>query len=58
MQLKPRNPLVAAAKFRRAGHHEKSQKAKRRTEKMHLLQQIRRTGGQSDQGSAFCICAH
>jgi hypothetical protein len=29
-QLKPRNPLVAAAKFRKAGAHGKSKKAMRR----------------------------
>ena len=54
MPLKPRNPLVAAAKFRRAGCHEKTHKAKRRAEKMDLLRQARRTSGKSDQGFVFC----
>ena len=30
----PRNPLVVAAKFRKAGAHGKSEKALRRTEKI------------------------
>jgi hypothetical protein len=33
-QLKPRNPLVAEAKFRKAGAHGKTEKARRRAEKM------------------------
>lgn len=32
--LAPRNPLVAEAKFRKAGAHGKSEKALRRAEKM------------------------
>lgn len=32
----PRNPLVAAAKFRRAGAHDRSVKALRRAAKMEL----------------------
>ena len=32
----PRNPLVAAAKFRKAGVHGKSEKALRREEKMKI----------------------
>lgn len=30
----PRNPLVAAAKFRKAGAHGKTEKARRREQKM------------------------
>ena len=33
---KARNPLVAAALFRKAGSHDKSNKAKRRCEKVKL----------------------
>lgn len=33
----PRNPFVAAAKFKKAGTHRKSNKALRRVEKMSLL---------------------
>lgn len=57
MPLKPRNPLVAAAKFRRAGCHEKTHKAKRRGEKMDLLRQARRTNSKSDRGFVFCAGA-
>jgi len=35
-KIKPRNPLVADAKFRKAGVHEKSEKARRRQEKLAL----------------------
>jgi len=56
MPLKPRNPLVAVAKFRRAGCHEKPLKAKRRTEKVELLRQLRRMGGKSEQGLVLCAC--
>jgi hypothetical protein len=33
-QRAPRNPLVPAVKFRKAGAHGKSEKARRRAEKM------------------------
>lgn len=33
----PRNPFVAAAKFKKAGTHRKSNKALRRVDKMSLL---------------------
>ena len=36
MLVWPRNPLVAPALFRKAGAHGKSEKAKRRAEKMEL----------------------
>lgn len=39
LQLKPRNPLVAEAKFRKAGAHGKTGKAKRRAEKIRLQSQ-------------------
>ena len=45
---KPRNPYVAAAKFRRAGAHEKTEKARRRHDAVALVQAIRgsrRNGG-------------
>lgn len=38
----PRNPLVAAAKFRKAGVHGKSEKALRREEEMKLRKLGRR----------------
>lgn len=34
--LAPRNPFVAAAKFRKAGKHDKTEKALRRARKIHL----------------------
>jgi hypothetical protein len=43
MNQKPRNPLVAAAKFRRAGHHGKSTKALRRAESTALVHQLKKT---------------
>ncbi len=47
MNRKPRNPLVAAAKFRQAGHHGKTTKALRRAETStltRLLKNISRNG--------------
>jgi hypothetical protein len=41
----PRNPLVAAAKFRKAGAHGKSEKALRREEKVRLAKAV--DGGQA-----------
>lgn len=38
---KPRNPLVAAAKFRRAGAHQKTEKARRRQENVALQRSLR-----------------
>ena len=49
MRQKPRNPYVAAAKFRRAGAHEKTVKARRRQEAVALIQKLRgfrRNGGE------------
>lgn len=43
MNRKPRNPLVAAAKFRRAGHHGKSTKALRRADSTTLLRLLKNT---------------
>lgn len=40
-QLKPRNPLVAAAKFKRAGQHGRTMKAARRHDKMKTLREVR-----------------
>ena len=39
-RVKPRNPLVAPAKFRKAGAHEKTVKAQRRNDKLALLRAI------------------
>ncbi len=44
MNRKPRNPLVAAAKCRRAGHHGKSTKALRRADSTALLRLLKNTG--------------
>ena len=41
MNRKPRNPLVAAAKFRRAGHHGKRTKALRRADNTTLLRLLK-----------------
>ncbi len=49
MQQKPRNPFVAAAKFRRAGAHLKTVKARRRQDAValiHTLRGSRRSGGE------------
>jgi len=57
VQRKPRNPYVAAAKFRRAGAHEKTGKAKRRQETVALIQKLRgsrRNGGEEVFLSAAC----
>ena len=43
-QQKPRNPLVALAKFRLAGHHGKTEKAKRQAENNALKQAMKRLG--------------
>ncbi len=56
MTSKPRNPLVALAKFRRAGRHEKTEKARRRAEKMDLQRQLRRNGGKIDPGVVHRAC--
>ena len=49
VQQKPRNPYVAAAKFRRAGAHQKTVKARRRQDAValiHKLRGLRRNGGE------------
>jgi len=49
VQQKPRNPYVAAAKFRRAGAHQKTAKALRRQDTValiHKLRSFRRNGGE------------
>jgi hypothetical protein len=49
MQKKPRNPFVAAAKFRRAGAHQKTEKARRRQDAVALIHAVRgtrRNGGE------------
>ena len=56
MKLKPRNPLVAAARFRRAGSHEKSRKAERRAERMALLRLTADKGRKPDEGFFSMIC--
>ena len=47
MLVRPRNPLVAPAKFRKAGAHGKSEKALRRATKM----EIRGVVGREDAGT-------
>ena len=42
MKQKPRNPLVALAKFRLAGQHGKTEKAKRQAENNTLKQAMKR----------------
>ncbi|MFA5081376.1 MAG: hypothetical protein WC474_02380 [Hydrogenophilaceae bacterium] len=42
-KLKPRNPFVAAARFRQAGAHGKSVKALRREQAMRLQREIKNT---------------
>lgn len=56
MKLKPRNPLVAAARFRRAGSHEKSRKAERRADKMSLQRLAGGKGRNRDEGVFPSIC--
>lgn len=43
-KLTPRNPLVAAALFRKAGEHRKTGKAQRRQDKMALRQGVQQRG--------------
>ena len=43
MNNKPRNRLVAAARFRRAGHHGKSSKALRRADTTALIRLLKKT---------------
>lgn len=45
---KPRNPLVAAARFRHAGAHQKTEKALRRQAAVSLMRQLRR---KNDEGA-------
>jgi hypothetical protein len=47
-KLTPRNPLVAAALFRKAGEHRKTAKAQRRQDKMTLGKRL----GQRDEPAA------
>ncbi len=53
---KQRNPFVAAAKFRVAGAHDKSTKAKRKREKQNFTEFIR-TGARADDGDRLLICS-
>ncbi len=41
VQQKPRNPYVAAAKFRSAGAHQKTVKARRRQDAVALIHKLR-----------------
>jgi hypothetical protein len=50
-KIKPRNPFVAHAKFRKAGSHEKPTKSLRRQEKQNLA----KTTKQSSEPSHNCI---
>lgn len=49
--LKPRNPLVSVAKFRKAGVHEKPAKARRQAHKQALRKAIKQDG---DVGGGSC----
>ena len=49
-QLKPRNPLVAAAKFKRAGPHGRTVKADRRHDKMKTLRELRCNSNKEERG--------
>jgi hypothetical protein len=40
MQFKPRNPFALAARQRQAGAHEQSERARRRSERQALQQQL------------------
>lgn len=51
LKIKPRNPFVAIAKFRKAGSHEKPSKALRRHEK----QELAKTAKQSPDSWQKCI---
>ena len=57
VQQKPRNPYVAAAKFRRAGAHQKPVKARRRQDAVALIHKLkgsRRNGGEEVFLAAVC----
>ena len=53
--LKPRNPLVAAVKLRRAGSHRPSQKAERQQQGRELRQQLKKIKSPIDDDGAFFI---
>jgi hypothetical protein len=48
---KPRNPFAAAAKFRSAGVHDKSNKAKRKLAKQNFTENIRTGSSEAEQGA-------
>lgn len=50
-RIKPRNPLVAPAKFRKAGSHEKPFKTQRRADKVALLKATK----SNRQGEVFTV---
>ena len=52
---KERNVFVAAAMFRKAGAHTKTNKAKRRSEKLSFLKSIQ-TGTMNDSFQSFETC--
>ena len=58
----PRNPLVAAAKMRRAGSHRPSQKSERQQQARALRQQLKKIKSPVDDDGAFlsghCISLH
>ena len=57
MHQKPRNPYVAAAKFRRGGAHQKTEKARRRKEAVALIHKLRgsrHNGGEEVFLAAVC----
>ncbi|XZG69671.1 hypothetical protein ACTSKR_13575 [Chitinibacteraceae bacterium HSL-7] len=50
MQFKPRNPYALAARQRNAGAHEQSERARRRSERQQLQQQL---AGSDDADTLF-----
>ncbi|MFZ5502587.1 MAG: hypothetical protein ACOY3V_03500 [Pseudomonadota bacterium] len=45
-QRAPRNPLIVPTLFRKSGAHQKTNKAKRRKEKVAVQQQLSQSNGQ------------
>ena len=52
---KERNIFVSAAMFRKAGAHTKTTKAKRTSEKVKFLQNVRTGNSNEDQSEVVCI---
>lgn len=54
-QLAPRNPLVAAALFRKAGIHRKTRKAERRADRIQTSNVFKHSTKQGDTRTASSI---